>query len=77
MIGIGKTKLTKREKEVLKKCIITQPLSEENNFTIEGFQSPGRFFSIGFDWDNMVEIVKTTEKGKKILKEGYYVVISI
>ena len=77
MIGIGKTKLAEREKEVLEKYKTAQPLSEEDNFTIEGLQSSGRFFSIGFDWDNMVGIAKTTEKGKEILEEGYYVVISI
>lgn len=77
MTGIGKAKLTEREKEVLKKYTTAQSLSEKDKPTIGGFQSPKRFFSISFDWDNMVEIVKTTKKGKKILKEGYYVVISI
>ncbi|MCK5123083.1 MAG: hypothetical protein KAQ87_02970 [Candidatus Pacebacteria bacterium] len=77
MTGIGKAKLTERENEVLKKYKTAQLLSKKDEFTIKGLQSSERFFSIGLDWDNMVEIAKTTEEGERILKEGYYVVISI
>ena len=74
---IGQIELTKREKEVLKKYTTPQSLSEKDEHTIRGFQSPGSFFSTWFDWDNMVEIAETTKKGRGILKKGYYEGISI
>ena len=74
---IGEAKLTEREKKMLKKCIIAQSLSEEEEFIIGEIQASWRFFLTGFDYDDMIERYKTTEEGKEILKEGYYVVISI
>ena len=70
-------KLNKREKEVLKKCKTPQVLSDKDKFTIKGIQSSGRFFSTGFDFDDMVERTVITEKGEEILKAGYYEGVSI
>ena len=71
------TELNKKEKEVLEKCKTPQILSDEYEFTIRGIQSSERFFLTGFDYDDMVKRVVITEEGRKILKAGCYLVISI
>ncbi|MCK5491312.1 MAG: hypothetical protein KAI67_05735 [Candidatus Pacebacteria bacterium] len=74
---IGKIELTKREKEVLKKCKTPQELSDRDEFVMKQIQSWWRYFTTGFDHDDMIQRTVITKEGKHILKKGYYRGVSI